>query len=167
MEKLIFTAMPTVTIATNKFINVPVILQYEDTPLVSLVKGVKAGFTTSIPIYDSGGTYLAKVVGSQIHRTKDGEKAGLAMQYPNHMTVCKMNDKILFEIYREEAAALRTTAELFTPDGNFVKITQEANALFNRDAIQVGGVTLTGNVFANLRIGIWYRSDGSVAIGVS
>jgi hypothetical protein len=167
MDKLIFSEMPMVTIATNKFVRVPVILQYEDTPLISLVKNVKAGFTSSIPIYHSDGTYLARVVGSQIHRTKEGEKAGLDMKYPLHRTVCMMNNRVLFEIYREEAAAVRTTAELFTPDGYFVKITEDANGLFNSQAIQVGGVTLMGNTFLNLRIGIWYRSDGSVAIGVS
>jgi len=167
MDKLIFNQQPEVTIATNRFIRVPIILQYDKTPLISVVKAEKAGFTTNIPIYHSDGTYLAKVVGSQIYRTKEGEKAGLEMKYPVHRTVCLMNNRVMFEIYRTEAAALRTTAELFTPDGNFVKITEDANNLFNSKAIQVGGVTLMGNVFENLRIGILYRSDGSVSIGVA
>jgi hypothetical protein len=167
MDKLIFNQQPEVTIATNRFIRVPVILQYDKTPLISVVKTEKAGFTTNIPIYHSDGTYLARVVGSQIFRTKEGEKAGLDMEYPVHRTVCLMNKRVLFEIYRTEAAALRTTAELFTPDGNFVKITEEANGLFNSKRIQVGGVTLMGNLFVDLRIGILYNSDGSVSIGLA
>ena len=166
MDKLIFSQLPQVTIATNTFIRVPVILQYEDIPLISLVKTEKAGFTTSIPIYHSDGTYLAKVVGSQLHATKEGVDAGIKMLYPNRMTVCMMNEKVLFEIRREEAAALRTNAELFTPDGYFVKITEDSNKLFNRESMQIGGVTMMGCVFSNLQIGIWMRSDGSVSIGV-
>lgn len=63
MDKLIFTSSPVMTIATNIFINVPIILQYEEVPLVQIVKAHPAGFTTQIPIYHSDGTYLAKVVG--------------------------------------------------------------------------------------------------------
>lgn len=33
-------------------------------------------------------------------------------------------------------------------------------------AIQIGGITMAGNVFKNLSIGIWLRKDGSCAIGV-
>lgn len=68
MDTLIYQAHPTVELATNRFINVPIILQYEDTPLIQVVKAVSAGFTTEIPIYHSDGTYLAKVVGSRIFR---------------------------------------------------------------------------------------------------
>lgn len=167
MDKLIFNQQPEVTIATNRFIRVPVILQYDETPLISVVKTVKAGFTTSIPIYHSDGTYLAKAVGSRLIATNDGVNAGIEMEYHDKMIVCKMNGRVLFEIRREEAAALSTTAELYTPDGYFVRITEDSSKLFNRESIQVGGVTIMGCAFTNLRIGIWMRSDGSVSIGVA
>jgi hypothetical protein len=77
MESLIYKQAPFVQLASNTFINVPTVLQYEDTPLISVVRVAKAGFTTEIPIYHNDGTYLAKVVGSQIYRTADGEKAGV------------------------------------------------------------------------------------------
>jgi len=121
MDKLIFTQSPAVTIATNTFINVPVILQYDETPLILIVQAQPAGYTTQIPIYHSDGTYLAKVIGSRLFPTPAGEKAGLKLEHPPKMTVCKLGDRTLFEIIREEAAALKTRAELHAPDGYFVK----------------------------------------------
>jgi hypothetical protein len=79
MDKLTFTRSPAVTIATNTFVNVPTILQYEDTPLIQVVKVQPAGFTMQIPIYHPDGTYLAKVVGSRPFMTRDGEKVGLSL----------------------------------------------------------------------------------------
>lgn len=168
MDKLIFTQSPAVTIATNTFINVPIILQYEDTPLISIVQAQPAGHTTQIPIYHSDGTYLAKVVGSRLFPTPAGEKAGLKLEYPPKMTVCKLGDRTLFEIIREEAAALKTRAELYAPDGYFVKVTDAPQVqLYNAAMLQIGGIKMVGNVFQGCRIGIWIHKDGSVGIGCS
>ena len=79
-NSLIFQTTPEVTLATNKFINVPVILKYEDTNLIEIIKEEGLGFTTQIPIYHNDGTYLAKVNGNRIFLTKDGEKAGLKIE---------------------------------------------------------------------------------------
>lgn len=58
MEKsIIFQASPRVTIATNTFINVPVVLKYEDINLIEIVKREQLGYTTQIPIYHQDGTY--------------------------------------------------------------------------------------------------------------
>jgi hypothetical protein len=59
MDELIYQTSPAVTLATNLFVNVPVILQFDDTPLISVVKEQALGFTTEIPIYHADGTYLA------------------------------------------------------------------------------------------------------------
>ncbi|MFA1216297.1 hypothetical protein ACDI54_27540 [Klebsiella pneumoniae] len=67
-DKLIFTQSPKIELGSNFFINVPVILQYKETPLISIEHSIGAGFTTNIPIYHSDGTYLAKVKGSQLYR---------------------------------------------------------------------------------------------------
>ena len=88
----------------------PTILQYDETPLIQVVRAAEAGFTTEIPVYHSDGTYLAKVVGSQIYRTADGEKAGVTLRHPGHATVCEMNGKTLFELVREDAAALKNAS---------------------------------------------------------
>jgi len=170
MEKLIYQTAPTVTLATNKFMNVPIILQFDDTPLISIVKEQSLGFTTEIPIYHSDGTYLAKVNGTRIYPTKDGEKAGIVMEHPAHMTICKMGNKTLFEIYHETGDAFRTHAELYTPNGFFVKTSDAPMPqVINKtgEALQIGGIVMSHNTFANLRIGIWLKSDGSCLIGVS
>ena len=170
MDKLIFSESPAVEIATNIFINVPIILQYEDTPLIQVVKTEKAGYTTEIPIYHPDGTYLAKAVGSRLFTTPDGEKAGLSLEYPHKMTVCKLGDRVLFEIIRQEAAAVKTRAELYAPDGAFVKVTDSPQLeLFgvSGDALRVRGATMIGNTFAGVRSGVWIHKDGSLRIGVS
>jgi hypothetical protein len=170
MDELIFTSAPVVSLATNTFVNVPIVLQYESTPLIEIVKVQPAGFTTQIPIYHPDGTYLAKVVGSRLFLTGEGEKAGLTLTYPNKMTVCKLGNKTLFEIIREDAAALKTRAELYTPDGYFVKIAESPKPeLFDSDgnSLKIQGIMMSGNSFANCRIGIWIRKDGSVALGSS
>ena len=49
-NRLVFSQSPEVELGSNFFINVPVILQYKDTPMISVENTVDAGFTTSIPI---------------------------------------------------------------------------------------------------------------------
>ena len=86
------------------------------------------------------------------------------------MTVCKLGDKILFEIIREEAAALKTRAELYTPEGVFVKCSDSPQPeLYSAsgDVLQIKGITMVRNQSQGCRIGIWIRQDGSVALGGS
>ncbi len=170
MDKLIYQTSPIVTLATNKFINTPIILQYDDTPLVSIIKEEALGYTTEIPIYHPDGTYLAKVKGTRVYATKDGEKAGIKMNYPKDMTVCEMNGQILFEIAHEKGDAFRTQAELYTPTGIFVKSTDSPTPeVINSDgnALKIGGATMSQCTFQNCRIGIWLKSDGSCSLGCS
>jgi hypothetical protein len=170
MESLIYQRTPIVHLASNTFIDVPTVLQYEDTPLIKVVRAAKAGFTAEIPIYHSDGTYLAKVVGSQIYRTAEGEKAGVTLQHPGHATVCELNGKTIFELIREDAAALKTRAELFTADGSFIKCADEDLTGYvlgpQRDHLKIGGVTIQACTFQGVRIGVWIRKDASVAVGV-
>jgi hypothetical protein len=167
MEKLIFQESPEVEFGSNRFINVPTILQFDETPLIQVVKSQDAGFSTEIPIYHQDGTYLAKVVGSQIYKTPDGEKAGLELRHPDLMTVCELNGQTLFEIKRTSAASLKAAAELYTPTGYFVKYMADRPNLLKSDgsSIQIGGMVMTGNSFSGCRIGIWIKSDGSMGIG--
>ena len=74
---LVYSDRPSVQVASNWFINVPIILQYEETPLIQVVKEEEAGFTTEIPIYHPDGRYLAKVKGSQLYATKKASRQGL------------------------------------------------------------------------------------------
>ena len=168
MDQLIYQTSPVVTFATNHFINVPVILQFDDTPLISVVKEQSLGFTSEIPVYHSDGTYLAKVRGTRIFSTEDGKKAGLELNHPKGVTVCKLDGRTVFEIYHESGDAFRAHAELYTPNGYFVKIATTPPSIIakNGQPLQVSGVTLMGNTFQGVRIGVWLKSDGSCAIGV-
>ena len=146
----------------------PIILQYDDTPLISIVNEESLGFTTEIPIYHSDGTYLAKVNGTRVYPTEDGKKAGIVMRNPKDMTICEMDGKTLFEIYHEQGDAFRTNAELYTPAGYFVKSTDAPMPQVikdNGEALQIGGMVMSGNTFSDCRIGIWLKSDGSFSIG--
>ena len=168
MDTLIYQTTPRVTFATNTFINVPIIFQYDDTPLISIVKEQSLRFTTEIPIYHADGTYLAKVIGTRVYATEDGKKAGIAMRSLKDLTVCEMDGKTLFEIYHQQGDAFRAHAELHTPTGYFVKsadkpIPQVIQA--DGQALQIGGVVMSHNTFSGYRIGLWLKSDGSFGMG--
>jgi len=154
-EGLIFYKTPEVTVATNKFIRVPIILQYESTPLIEVVTAHKAGYTIQIPIYHPDGTYLAKAVGSRLFTTPAGDKANLILRYPQKgVTACELDGRTLFEIHRTAAAALNASAELHTPEGAFVKCSHDLTPqLFFQNVqtpLQVGGMTLMNNTFTRL-----------------
>lgn len=175
--QLVFSSTPNVAFASNIFTGVPVILQSDDTPLIELVKEEPAGFTTQISIYHKDGTYLAKVKGSQMYLTPDGEKAGLKLRHPGLVTVCQLEQQTLFELRRDHAAALNLTAELYTPTGGFIKGHQYLKYVesFGPGGVAVGfpdGLILG---LKDLRIscdqahgiGIHLHSEGWVGIGTN
>ena len=168
--KLYFQSSPHVTIATNTFINVPVILKYEDTPLIEIIKEHEIGFTTQIPISHSDGTYLAKVVGNRVYPTEAGKKTNIEIRDTPGKFICSFEKKVMFELSHGVGDAFKAAAELYTPDGYFMKCLDDPKLeLFDLagNAIRVGGVTMIGNTFVDLSIGIWLRKDGSCAMGVS
>lgn len=168
MDELTFIESPTVEIGTNKFINTPIILQYDQTPLIEVLKGAGAGFDIQIPIYHSDGTYLAKVKGSRLFLTEQGKKAGIELKHPDRKSVCSLGGKTLFEIRREAASAVRAQAELYTPDGAFVRCSDgPLPEIFraDRNFLRIQGITMSDCTFDSCRIGIWIRSDGSCGFG--
>jgi len=169
MTKLIFQTSPQVTFATNEFINVPTILQFDDTPLISVVSEQDLGYTSEFSIYHPDGTYLAKVNGTRVYPTKDGKKAGIVMRSPQGMTVCEMDGKTLFEIFHEAGDAFKAHAELYTPTGCFIKSHDlPAPEVIGNDGnlLKFAGLNMSNCRFVNCRIGILLKSDGSCAIGV-
>ena len=165
---LIYQTSPAVNLATNIFVNVPTIFQFDDTPLISVIRDHTLGFTTEIPIYHADGTYLAKVNGTRVYPTEAGAKAGIVMRSLEHQTVCEMAGKTLFEVFHQKGDAFRIQAELSTPSGYFVKMLDDPTpSVIKSDgqSLQVGGIMMSGNLFQGCRIGIWLKSDGSCAIG--
>jgi hypothetical protein len=171
MDALVFQNAPEVSVASNTFIRVPIVLQYDDTPLIEVVREQQAGYSTSIPIYHSDGTYLAKVVGSRLFATPAGEKAGVVLRHPQDATICELGGKTVFELRRTGAAALKENAELFTPDGTFVRCPTELLPTIvtgeQEKALQIRGLTMTNTTISGFRIGILIRSDGGLLIGVN
>ena len=168
-EGLIYVPEPKIEFATNTFVNVPTILQYDDEPLIQMIKEEQAGYTSNFRIFNEDGIKLAAVRGSRMFLTEDGSKANLHLEHPDRMTVCKLGNQILFEVRRKEAAALHTEAELYTPDGSFVKANPALSGLVNSGSgpLQIGGVMMEGNTFSGCQIGVHVKSDGSFSIGVA
>lgn len=168
MNELIFTQFPQVTIATNTFINCPVPLKFDDTNLIELVQEEQIGFTTQVRIYHPDGTYLAKVKGNRMFLTDDGKKVGLKIEKKANVWECQMENQTLFEIHQQSINSFKTQAELYTPTGHFVKCTDSPQPELidiNGNALQIGGMTMIGNVFSGMQTGIWIKSDGSLSLG--
>ena len=167
--ELVFQKSPNIILATNTFINVPTILKYEDTPLIEVIKQQDLSFTTQIPIYHSDGTYLGKVKGNRIYPTEAGKKANLEVRDSPGRFICSLDGKVAFELAHGVGQTFKAEAELYTPDGYFVKCSDAPKPeIFDLsgNAIKIGGITMIGNVFQNLSVGIWLRKDGSCEIGV-
>lgn len=166
---LTYLSAPRVTIATNTFVNVPVILKYEDINLIEIVKEESLGFTTQISIFHNDGTYLAKVNGTRMYRTEDGKKAGLKIEKHQQLWVCTMDDETLFEIQQQPGDAFKASAELYTPDGYFLKCNDNPvpNLIdIKGNAITLGGTAMSGNTIQGFKTGIWVKKNG-FAIGVN
>ena len=169
MDTIIFQKTPIVTFMTNRFINVPVILKHEDTNLIEIVKEIGVGFTTHIPIYHPDGTYLAKVTGNRIYPTDAGKKSGISIDKLHGVWVCKMGTQNLFEISQQTGESFKLQAELYTPNGYFIKCQDKAVPdLLDKTGkpLTIGGMTLIGNTIQNVRIGVWTKNNGQILIGV-
>jgi hypothetical protein len=85
--------------------------------------------------------------------------------------VCELDGKPVFELIRDGAAALKTRAELYTPNGSFIRCADENLAGYvigtKQGHLKIGGLTMMGCSFRGVRIGIWVRADGTLQIGVS
>jgi len=170
MDTLTFQKLPAVTLASNTFINVPIILKYEDLNLMEIIKELGLDYELQVPIFHSDGTYLAKVKGNRIFPTEDGKKAGITLEKNVGITVCQMNKQTLFEIHHQTGESFKAYAELYTNDGYFVKCTDNpAPDLIDTkgNALKIGGVTMINNTIQGFKVGVWIRKNGSVMIGVN
>ena len=168
--ELTFQSSPKIIVATNTFINVPTILKYENTPLIEVIKEQEIGFTTQIPIYHPDGTYLAKVKGNRVYPTEAGKKANIEIRDTYGKFICSLEKKVMFELSHGVGDAFKADAELYAPDGCFIKCSDSPTPeLFDvkGNAIKAGGITMMGNVVKDYSVGIWLRKDGAFTIGVS
>lgn len=135
MSKLIYQAEPVVVLATNTFINVPIVLQFDDTPLISVVREQNLGFTTEIPIYHEDGTYLAKVRGTRVYATEDGKKAGLEIRQFSDAWACEINGRTVFEVKHQPAMHSRRKRNCTRPKATLLRqaTRQNPNYLTHRE----------------------------------
>jgi hypothetical protein len=169
-NKLIFTNQSKFELATNTFTNVPVILKYENVDLISIIKESTLAYTTKIPIFHSDGTHLADAKGSRLFMTKEGEKAGLKIEKHPNIWACSLDGKTVFEIRQKSPEFFKTTAELFTNDGYFVKCLDSPSPGLidvNGDNLKIGGFIMSRSSINGFKTGIWIRKDGSLSIGVN
>jgi len=164
---LLFNETPRVEFATNTFIDVPVILQYEDEPLIEVFQQIDAGYTTRFRVFNSSGDLLAAVGGPQMYPTDAGRRTGIELRHEHLKTICVLDGQELFEMVRVGAAGLKTAAELYAPDGRFILARDGLEVLDMPGGLQVGGAMLLRNTFQGVSIGVLVGSDGSVGIGVN
>lgn len=84
--------------------------------------------------------------------------------------VCSLGNRVLFELTHGVGDNFKASAELYTPDGCFVKCTDapkpELFDLAGNEITRVGGVIFSGCTFMNLSVGIWLHKNGDLAIAV-
>jgi hypothetical protein len=165
-ESLFFQESPEVVIATNKFVNVPTLIQYESTPIVEVVKHNKVNFAASVNIYHQDGTYLAKAIGSRLVLTHFGKKANLQLKHLPNLTACELDGKTLFEMRREGATSLHSAGELHAPEGIFIRYDNKKISGMNvENRIDFRVLNFMENcTIRNCKIGILYKKDGSISI---
>lgn len=169
MNKLVFQNTSEICVATNRFVNVPIILRFEDVDLISVVKSESIGYTTEIPIYHEDGTYLTKIKGTRMYETELAKKAGVEIITRPYHWICKMGNRTLYEI-RQDKGSFLLQAELYATEGYFVKSTDcDLNSFkldLNGDSLQLGDLVLRENTFNGCQIGILCHKDGNIEIGV-
>lgn len=155
MSELIFNQSPEIKIATNTFINVPIILKYGDINLIEVVKGLKMDYTTKISIFHSDGTSLGVAYNSRFFRTEEGEKAGVIVDMHPNLWVCKLNGRELFEIRQEKPNLFKITAELYTNDGAFIKIDENPSINITRNnLLSVINQMMTNCIISDVNVAI-------------
>jgi len=123
-------------------------------------------------IYHSDGTYLAKVRGNRVYPTEAGKKVNIEIRDTPGKFICSLENKVIFELSHGVGEEFKADAELYAPDGRFVKCFDSPKPeLFDAkgNAIKVGGITMVGNVFQNLLCRYlvtqgWFLCDRSILI---
>jgi hypothetical protein len=90
--------------------------------------------------------------------TDEGKSAQLKLRHPQGMTVCELEGRTIFELRRQAAAALKTAAELYAPEGVFIKTDDACLNIAGRIAggnfTAPNGYTLTKSYAWDMPIGI-------------
>jgi hypothetical protein len=166
---LIYQSSPVFEYCSNTFIDVPVILQFEESPLIAVIREVDLTYTTEIRIYHSDGTYLAKVKGVRVFAVPGVADANIKIRSTSDTTICTLAGATCFEIKHSKGDSYRLHAELYTPNGWFIKGTDRAPQILSAATgkrLDIQGTILYGNTIKGSKIGVLIDRHGNVAIGV-
>jgi hypothetical protein len=169
MKRHYYPNPPAVNLSSNTFVKVPIVLQYDQTPLISILRDPALGYTTEVSVYHEDGTHLGQVVGTSVLSSAAGVQCGLKILVLPQVTVCRSANRIVFEIHHEKGDAFRAAAELHTPSGYLVRCADQAAVqLVNRagTAVPLGGHKVRNCVFRGSKIGLLLHANGHVSVGV-
>lgn len=169
-DKLLFINLPKVTMGSNTFIDVPVILKYDNLNMIEIIKEPGFGYTTQIPIFDAEGTYLATAKGNSLITTEESQMGDLTLDHSDDTTTCTLDGKTLFTIIRADGDEFLIKADLFTPDGYSIKyISDETPELFDKlgSEIRLGGILKDESVIEGCDVGFWLTQNGTCRFGVN
>ena len=158
----------TVKFCTNIFTNVPVILQYDDTPLLWVTQSMTGNLETEARIYSQDGEDLGRWKGKSLHLTGQGKKAGLTIEHPAGVDVLKMGTRTLCELRKPTPLLLHPTVELYSPTGTLLTGAPDIVAVAmsrSNQPLELSGMILQDNLLANRPVGIHITSDGQIAFG--
>lgn len=169
-DKLLFINWPKVTMGSNTFIEVPIILKYDNLNMIEIIKEAGFGYTTQIPIFDAEGTYLATAKGSSLITTDESAIGDLTLDHTGDITTCTLDGKMLFEITRSNGDEFLIKADLFTPEGYSIKyISDETPELFDKQGseVRLGGILKDESVIEGCDVGFWLTQNGTCRFGVN
>lgn len=166
---LLFDTWPKVSMGSNTFIDIPVILKYDQLNLIEIIKDPEHGYFPQIVIFDSEGNYLATAKGSHLIRNEESTMVDLKLDQADDTTICTLDGKTLFKIIKTGSDAFKIKAELFTPEGYCVKyISDETPELFDKQGYEVrlGGMLKDESVIEGCDVGFWLTQNGTCRFGV-
>lgn len=152
-----------VVLGGNTFVNTPNLVEYQGDSLFSIERNEDSGYLAiSFKIYDETGAKIATIGRNRIFMNKKyrGPKTFTIEGGVHDWSLREQStDSLLCAIKQKEAAApaeLDVSVNLYTPHGLLFAATPEA--------INLGGIKMTGNVLVGCRAGIVINRDGSVGI---
>lgn len=158
-----------VVLATNNFVNVPTILQYEKQSIISVDT---SNSVLKFAFYNKDGKKIADIIGKKIHwcNVEDPKLTVLSKSVLKETYKINYNGKTVIQVKQKSASDFEILkAELFIPDDKIITISEDCEIqVKTKDGKQIGKsrVIMTNNTFINVPIGVFIQKDGTINIGV-
>lgn len=158
-----------VVLATNTFENVPVILQYDKQPIISVdISNSNLKFA----FYNKEGLKIADIIEEDIHPcvAEDNNLTVLPKTPLKKIYKVNYNGKTVIQVKQKSASDFEIQeAELFMPDGYKITISKGCEIeVKNKNGEKIGKsrVIMSNNTFINVPVGVFVQKDGTINIGV-